>query len=202
MNRKEMLRLMTGFVIAGSALTSVGLVLPTLAAEQADDEQAKSRRPKEATSFVPKRISHSYEGSISASPERVFPLLCPIREYEWLDDWRCRMVYSDSGVAEENCIFETDFGHGPVTWTVNRYEPPRRIEFVIFAPGRQVERLKISLEPIGSNTTIRWERMSTGLSAAGNETAGHWRADLDKTLTEKIEYFLKNGRMKRLNDGE
>ena len=42
--------------------------------------------------------------SVDAPPEVVFPLLCPVREYEWLEDWTCEMVFSESGVAEEDCV--------------------------------------------------------------------------------------------------
>lgn len=37
---------------------------------------------------------------LEAAPEGVFPLLCPVREYDWIEPWRCRMIYSQSGFAE------------------------------------------------------------------------------------------------------
>jgi hypothetical protein len=27
-----------------------------------------------------------------ASPDKVFPFLCPTREYDWIEPWKCRMV--------------------------------------------------------------------------------------------------------------
>lgn len=39
--------------------------------------------------------------------ERVFPLLCPVREREWLQGWDATMVCSESGVAEPGCVFTT-----------------------------------------------------------------------------------------------
>ena len=46
---------------------------------------------------------------IGAPVEKVFPLLCPVREYEWIDGWSCRLVHSESGFAEKGAIFTTGF---------------------------------------------------------------------------------------------
>lgn len=35
----------------------------------------------------PKRVRHSYTQSLIAPPGKVFPLLCPVREKEWVSDW-------------------------------------------------------------------------------------------------------------------
>jgi hypothetical protein len=78
-------------------------------------------------------VIQSCDVRISAPAARVFPLLCPVREFDWIDLWSCDLIYSDSGVAEYNCIFQTDReGEGKRTWVVNRYEPNKAIEFVIF----------------------------------------------------------------------
>ena len=46
---------------------------------------------------------------VPATPDRVFPLLCPVREYEWIPGWECDVLHSVSGVAEEDCVFRTRF---------------------------------------------------------------------------------------------
>ena len=46
---------------------------------------------------------------LEGTPESVFPLLCPIREYAWIEPWRCTLIYSESGYAEQDCVFQTDF---------------------------------------------------------------------------------------------
>ena len=45
-------------------------------------------------SFVAKRVTRSYRQQIDGSPTEVFPLLCPVRERDWLHGWDCDMVYS------------------------------------------------------------------------------------------------------------
>lgn len=133
-----------------------------------------------------------WTSELEAKPEEVFPLLCPVREYEWLEGWACEMIYSESGVAEANCIFETRFKGESATWTVSRYEPPKRIEFVVVTPQIQVCRLNISLDPSEKGTRLRWVRIFTGLSDNGNETIDSWKTSVDQALSEKIEYFVKN----------
>lgn len=49
----------------------------------------------------------SYRQTIDAPPETVFPLLCPVREAEWLDGWEYEMIYSMSGLIEKGAAFST-----------------------------------------------------------------------------------------------
>ena len=51
--------------------------------------------------FKSHRVTHEYTQTNLATPERVFPLLCPVREAEWVPDWQYRLIYSESGVAEK-----------------------------------------------------------------------------------------------------
>ena len=144
---------------------------------------------------------------LKGTPERVFPLLCPVREYEWIETWQGRLVYSDSGVAEDNCIFKTDLpGQGEDVWVVSRYEPCRAIEFVRFG-GERVMRYNIALRSAGGDSTeARWTQILTGLSEAGNRhvegyanRAFHERmADLEHMLN----HYLTTGQMLRAGDGQ
>jgi hypothetical protein len=66
----------------------------------------------------------AYRQSIDAVPDEVFPLLCPVREVEWLDDWTYRMIYSASGLVEAGAVFETAIAAEPATiWVVSRHDP-------------------------------------------------------------------------------
>jgi hypothetical protein len=48
----------------------------------------------------PCRVTRTYLQKIQAPPEEVFPLLCPVRETEWVRGWDPIVVYSHSGLAE------------------------------------------------------------------------------------------------------
>jgi hypothetical protein len=107
--------------------------------------------------------------ALEASPEEVFPLLCPVREYEWLPGWACTMVYSDSGVAEKDAIFLTreTLGRG-ATWTLITYDPPRFVEYLIVSGKDAVIRLSIGLESSGGKSTeVTWRMLFTACSRLG-----------------------------------
>lgn len=198
MNRKQFLE--------GVALVGLAATLPvTLAAVCSDDDAAHNHTTPAAQpqrnggnppQFRGKRATTSFTGHLSFPPDVIFPLLCPVREYEWLEDWQCEMIYSNSGVAEDNCIFRTAHG-GAMIWTVSRYEPPRRIEFTTFIPEAVVTRLILSLEPSHGGTDLQWTRIFTGLTEAGNQSVGTWKTERDAELTRKLEYYLKAGKMLR-----
>jgi hypothetical protein len=108
---------------------------------------------------------------IEAPPGDVFPLLCPVREYDWIPTWSCDLLHTASGVAELGCIFRTTSpaGAGSMTWVVSRYEPPRLIEFTSFVPDQLVMRLAIALEPSGEATVLHWRREYTALAAPAEQ---------------------------------
>ncbi len=93
--------------------------------------------------FIGNRVVREYVQTNPAPPERVFPLLCPVREAEWVPGWEYRLVYSKSGVAELGCVFTTPNEDGSeTTWMTIEYEPPRRIGFVWVWPEMVAARLR------------------------------------------------------------
>lgn len=151
--------------------------------------------------FVPQRISKQIELIIDADPQQVFPLLCPVREYEWIAPWRCRVLYSESGVAENNCIFETDFPHngGRETWFVSHYEKDRGIEFVRFTADEKIIKLDVGLRgmPEGG-TRLHWRKIYTGLSPAGNQVITAMADNFEPEangIAQMLNHYLKTGRM-------
>lgn len=121
------------------------------------------------------RVERIHTMAHGASIERVFPLLCPVLEYDWIEHWRCRMVHSDSGVAELGCTFTTWFPHmgGRDTWTCIRYEPNGHIEYLRVNKNRTAL-LSITLEekPGGSATT--WRTTLTGVTGKGERIVEKW----------------------------
>lgn len=135
---------------------------------------------------------------LEAPPGEVFPLLCPVREYDWIPAWRCELLYTASGVAEEGCLFRTAApdGSGGMTWVVTRYEPPARIDFACVAPGL-VMRLQVTLVAAGHGTDVRWRREYTATSPVAEQ----WLAALEETdvsrltatLFAQLAYYLRHG---------
>ena len=118
------------------------------------------------------RIAKTFDHIVEAPPETVFPLLCPVREDEWVPYWQCELIYSETGYAEDNCIFITKIDEtGDAIWVVSRYDAPQfRIEFVVTYPASHVEKININLlRNAGNSTRVCWQRIYTALTEFGTE---------------------------------
>ncbi len=116
------------------------------------------------------RITREYCMEINAEAKEIFPLLCPVREYDWIPHWRCRMLYSASGFAELGCVFQTELDdrYGTETWLVICHEKDRKIAFVRTGP-RRVTYYEITLTPSKKGTRLIWSQVITGLDSKGCE---------------------------------
>ncbi|NEZ04725.1 hypothetical protein G4Y73_11230 [Wenzhouxiangella sp. XN201] len=107
---------------------------------------------------------------IHAPPDAVFPLLCPVREYDWIPEWDCRLLYTESGLAEAGCVFQTnrEAEGGLDTWVISRYEPNRHIAFVRINHLRAMQ-YDVRLEAIDQNSSkLLWAQVITALSDKGD----------------------------------
>jgi hypothetical protein len=151
--------------------------------------------------FKGARVVKQYSHTVSARPSDVFPLLCPVREYDWIPGWNCRMVYSESGFAENNCIFRTDFPRGfEEIFVVSRYEPTNAIEFVIVSPEAYVMKMDIALRAAENGATeLLWTHTLTGLTETGNAFIENYNdeayAKMMERLSGVLEHFCKTGKM-------
>lgn len=158
------------------------------------------------TTFRGNRVVHEFTQTNPAPPEKVFPLLCPVREADWLPGWQYRLVYSDSGVAELGCIFITSnpssapgVPASETTWIVTDYDPAAfRIAYLWMNPGRVIAELVIQLTRSGGEETrshIRYRY--TGLSPEGNrELEGYDKEWFERRLRNwetTINHYLKTG---------
>ena len=93
------------------------------------------------------RVTRTCGLRIRAPRDVVFPLLCPVREAEYLSDWQAEILYSKSGVAEEGCVFRTrNPGGEPSIWTIRVHdEAAGLIEFFIVTPESRVSTLVVGL---------------------------------------------------------
>jgi hypothetical protein len=99
------------------------------------------------------RLTRQYRQTLLARPERVFPLLCPEREKQWLPGWNARWIYSASGLAEPGAVFATrgTAGHQTeVIWVVAAHCPPAHVHFVRWHPAAMVVDVRLDLQPAGA----------------------------------------------------
>jgi hypothetical protein len=149
----------------------------------------------------PLRVTHSYTQHLPYSAEAVFPLLCPVRERDWIETWNPSVVITGSGVAELHCTFTTESGDNAATWTVTRYEPPTAIEFVKFGPGPAITHISIVVRAVGSSRceadiTYAITALPGGehvVEAFGEE---NFRSFME-TWQRRLEHYLGTGEMLR-----
>lgn len=97
------------------------------------------------TPVLSPRLVRAFVQHIQASPEEVFPLLCPELERAWLPGWDYRMIHSSSGVAELGAVFETPHANGTTQWLITEHEPTRRLAFARWQPDGVVVHIEITL---------------------------------------------------------
>lgn len=137
-----------------------------------------------------------------ATPEVVFPLLCPVREKDWLDGWTYEMIHSSSGLIEKDCVFSTPGNaHGRTIWQVVRYDQNLyEVEFVRLLPEEHIVKITIKLTPISNGKTkseINYQY--TALNRQQNEyILNDLELDFYESMSwweKSINHYLETGKM-------
>jgi hypothetical protein len=113
----------------------------------------------------PIRATRTYTQHLVAGPQAVFPLLCPVREADWIEGWDPALVVSSSGVAEPDCVFITSAVPTDAIWYITRHEPDAGfVEMVKITPAVTACRLRIQLRSTdgGSEADITYSHTSLG----------------------------------------
>lgn len=149
----------------------------------------------------PNRVSRNYTQGLCAPPARVFDLLCPVRETEWVNDWRPKLVLSESGFAETGCVFVTPGIPEDALWLVTDHDREHhRLEMIKVIPGVVVGTIKIVLSKDGgeaSKATITYSY--TSLSDHGDRaleefTEAHFQSFME-VWEKELNHFLRTGAM-------
>ncbi len=149
----------------------------------------------------PNRVSHTYEQTINGTITDIMPLYCPVRELDWCENWNPKMVYSNCGVVEKDCIFIISHGEEDVVWIVSDYDIEKgHVVMYYQIPKVLVTKLKIQLTPIAENKTkavITYTK--TSLSKLGDKVLKEFSKneyDIMMDSWEKaMNHYLKTGEM-------
>ncbi|MGJ8663792.1 MAG: hypothetical protein ACSHWU_09085 [Marinicella sp.] len=155
------------------------------------------------TKFKSKRRFLSSELSIKADIAEVFPLMCPVMEHEWLEDWECEMIHSTSGVAELGCVFTTyneDDG-GKDIWVISQFEVFKKIAFIRVNQWRSIHyTLDFTFE--NNKVSIIWIQEITSLNKEGNRLLASIKQEQFtqqiKDINTALKHYLKRGSCLRL----
>jgi hypothetical protein len=146
----------------------------------------------------PTRATRTYTQSLIAPPSAVFPLLCPVREADWIQGWDPLLVVSSSGVAERDCVFVTSAQPVDAVWYITRHEPERYfVEMIKTTPSVTVCRLTIELRPITTGCEASITYSHTSLGPFGDDfvasfTEDHYQKFM-KDWEMKINHYLRHG---------
>ena len=146
----------------------------------------------------PNRIAHTYVQQLVAEPARVFPLLCPVREADWIEGWDPLFVLSESGVAENDCVFVTAAQPANAIWYITRHEPDAGfVEMLKITPEVTACRLTIQLRstPAGCNAAITYRH--TSLGAEGDAFVASFTPEYYRQFMQdweaRINHYLLHG---------
>ena len=153
---------------------------------------------------TPNRVSHTYVQRLVAPSSAVFPLLCPVREAEWIEGWEPIDVWSRSGVAETDCVFTTAAPDGSphdAIWYITRHEPGNGfVEMLKVTPGVTACRLTIQLTAAaGASQACEAEitYTHTSLGRAGDLFVAGFTAEyyvqFMRDWEARINHFLRTG---------
>lgn len=155
---------------------------------------------------TPNRVVRTFIQRLTAEPSRVFPLLCPVREADWLDGWDPLVVFSHSGVAEPDCIFVTEARPTNAIWYITRHEPSSGlVEMIKITPTVTACKLTIQLCAIegGSEATITYTHTSLGREGdtfIASFTEAHYQQFM-RDWEARINHYLSHGNVLHAEDG-
>ena len=161
-----------------------------------------SEKAINSMTFKGAQRSLKYVQTNNGRPESVFPLLCPVREKDWLDGWTYEMIHSSSGLIEQDCVFSTPGNeHGRTIWQVVRYDKKLfEIEFVRLRPEEHIVKITIMLSPTeGDKTKAEIDYQYTSLSHKQNEYILNGLEDDFRSSMlwweKAINHYLETGEM-------
>lgn len=149
--------------------------------------------------FKGKTITVSTDMHLAFSAEKIWPQLCPVREYDWIEVWDCDVLHSVSGYNELGCVFRTAFPTegDPEIWVTSRFDPFERIEFVRTNSTRTM-RYIVELSEQNGATRLHWTQYITALNEQGNDyvDAKPEVYDTQMAMLEKmLAHYLETGQM-------
>jgi hypothetical protein len=146
----------------------------------------------------PNRVTHTYTQRLVAPPAAVFPLLCPVREADWIDGWNPLLVLSHSGLAEPDCVFVTDSRPYDAVWFITRHEPERGfVEMIKVTPDVTACKLTIRVRAAGAGSEADVTYSHTSLGPQGDLFVASFTAEFYvqfmREWEERMNHYLVHG---------
>jgi hypothetical protein len=167
---------------------------------------------QESSTFKGNRVVEAHSEIIKESPVKIFPLLCPVQEYKWIDNWDCEIIFSNSDGVENNCIFK-EYKSGPILfttdiptyWTVSYYDPTNcRIQFVLMSDHIAITKIDVEVNDLGAGrSSASWAIIITTISEQANKHINKSTQNKAKiyltVLGKALKHYCENGEKLTLN---
>ena len=146
----------------------------------------------------PQRVEHVYTQRLAGAPQDVFPLLCPVREADWITGWDPLLVVSGSGLAETDCVFVTSSLPSNAVWYITRHEPGAGfVEMLKITPGVTacLVRIQVRATVEGSEADVSYCHTSLGPEGdafVASFTREHYVAFM-RDWEARMNHFLRHG---------
>lgn len=148
----------------------------------------------------PVRVQRTYVQKLRGKPEDIFSLLCPVREKEWAPGWDPLKVYTQSGFAENDCVFTTGEGKPESIWVITNFDSVNyKVEIIKFTPDMTVARINIALSKNDAgDTDAEVIYMYTAIGTDGEKFVRGYSEDFFKEFMKfsesTLNYFLEKNR--------
>lgn len=149
----------------------------------------------------PVRKKHSCTQVWKGTRDEVFPLLCPVKEKDWTPDWDPKLVISNSGVMEQECLFVEEDTPCDAIWVVSKHDPVNfEVAMYRIVPGVIVGRFAITLDSEkGKSTSASISYEQTALGKDGekivDEFTGESFTEFMNEFSLAINHYLTTGKM-------
>ena len=146
----------------------------------------------------PNRVTRSYMQRLVAEPSVVFPLLCPVREADWVEGWDPLSVVTHSGVAEPDCVFVTAGAPHNAIWYITRHEPDKGfVEMLKITPLVTACKLTIQLRPVATGSEAFITYTHTSLGPEGDAFVASFTEDYYRRIMQdwesRMNHYLLHG---------
>lgn len=146
----------------------------------------------------PNRVTRTYTQRLVGEPSAVFPLLCPVREVDWIEGWDPPLVISASGLAEPDCVFITSAKPIDAIWYITRHEPATGfVEMLKITPQVTACKLSIQLRSLSNGCEADITYSHTSLGAQGDDLVASFSEDFYCKFMQdwelRINHYLRHG---------
>ena len=154
----------------------------------------------------PVRATRTYTQHLTGTPEAVFPLLCPVREADWIEGWNPTLVVSSSGVAEVDCVFTTPAEPSDAVWYMTRHEPAAGfVEMLKITPNVTACRLTIQLRAVAAGCDADVTYSHTSLGPQGDVFVASFTEEFYRQFMtdweSRTNHYLRHGTALKAGDG-